>query len=122
MLMAEDMDRAVRFWCDAFGCRKALGGDAYTELSLSGASVALHAGHDGTLRETGLNIEVDDVDAAMLAVTSAGGTIATPPEARPGEPIMLGKCADTEGNVFGVVQHVAGRQPVPAHERTYWPR
>jgi predicted enzyme related to lactoylglutathione lyase len=106
MLSAQDMERGIRFWNEAFDATKDYGSDAYTQLRLSGASVALHGGHDGTARETGLNIEVDDIHAAADAVTKAGGTITMPPEARPGEPIMLGKCADTEGNIFGIVQNV----------------
>ena len=106
MLSAQDMERGIRIWNEAFDATKDYGSDAYTQLRLSGASVALHGGHDGTARETGLNNEVDDIHAAADAVTKAGGTITMPPEARPGEPIMLGKCADTEGNIFGIVQNV----------------
>ena len=106
MLYVQDMPRARRFWEGAFGAETREAGEHFSTLALQGASVDLHLGQDTAQRETGLSLEVDDIQAAAQAVQAAGGTIDMAPERRPGEPIMLGKCYDPEGNLFRIVQHV----------------
>ncbi len=104
MLMVADMDRATRFWRDAFGLRVGYASPFWTELASGDAVVALHGGGTKEPRDTGLGFEVDDLQAACGKVTEGGGTIVKPPEKREGEGISLATAADTEGNRFSLTQ------------------
>ena len=104
MLMVADMDRAVRFYKDAFGLSEVFTSPEWSELLVGGTTVALHGGRKGEPVETGLGFEVDDLAAAVAAVETAGGSIVKPPEERPGEPIRLAIAQDTEGNRFSVAE------------------
>lgn len=100
MLMVEDMDRAVRFYRDAFGLEPAVHSPGWSELPVgSGAVVALHKGREGGESDTGLGFHVDDIEGACRAAESAGGRVVSPPQARAEEGGMkLATVADTEGN------------------------
>jgi predicted enzyme related to lactoylglutathione lyase len=102
--MVAEMDRAVRFYADAFAARVSLHTPYWSEVEVAGATVALHPGGTGGDAETGLGFEVDDLDAALALATSLGGRVADPPEERPGEGIRIAQLADTEGNVLSVAQ------------------
>jgi predicted enzyme related to lactoylglutathione lyase len=104
MLMAADMDRAVRFYKDAFGLTESFTSPEWSELQAGGATVALHGGGTGEHQQTGLGFDVDDIDAACEAVVAAGGTITVPPRERAGEGIKLADVVDTEGNGFSISQ------------------
>jgi predicted enzyme related to lactoylglutathione lyase len=106
MLMVKDMDRAVRFYEAAIGLSSVFTSPEWSELACGGATVALHGGGDGSPTRTGLGFEVDDLEAACSAVTSAGGTILMPPSDRAGEGIRLADAQDTEGNSFSLAQPV----------------
>ncbi len=97
LLMAQDMDRAIRFWNSSFGFSKRYGDEHWTELDAAGACLALHGGGDGSTRTTELGVEVDDIEAAVVVVAAAGGRVLNPPRYRPGEPIILADVVDTEG-------------------------
>ena len=106
VLWAQDMDRAVAFWRDAFGLSVRFGDAAWTELAAGEHTVALHGGHDGGRVVSGLSIEVDDMAAAQQALLAAGGRVVHGPERRPGEPIILAGVVDTEVNEFKLTQYV----------------
>ncbi|MCA9727127.1 MAG: VOC family protein [Candidatus Eisenbacteria bacterium] len=106
IVLAQDMERALAFWEQAFGFRKRFGDEHWTELDTGQGTLALHGGHDGSLNRTGLSIQVDAIVDGVLAVRAAGGSIVHDPVSRPGEPIRLAEVEDTEGNRFSLVQYI----------------
>jgi predicted enzyme related to lactoylglutathione lyase len=106
MVYVADMDRAARFYRDAFGLVERSASESWTELGADGAIVALHAGRTGAPSDIGLGFEVDDLEGACDRAVRAGGAIVRPPEERPGEPIRLAIVADPEGNRFSIAQPV----------------
>jgi len=102
MLMTADMDRAVAFYRDALGLRAT--SSHWSELAWGDATIALHAGGDGTYTETGLGFEVEDLDEGCAAVLAHGGQVRRAPADRPGEPIRLADVVDPEGNGFSLSQ------------------
>jgi lactoylglutathione lyase len=97
-----DMDRAVRFYTQAFGASVVFSSAEWSEVTVAGATVALHPGGDGTETATGLGFEVDDLDVGLRQVTGAGGRVTSPARDRPAERIRLAQVADTEGNLLTV--------------------
>jgi predicted enzyme related to lactoylglutathione lyase len=73
MLMVVEMDRALRFYAEAFDGIVALHSPYWSEVVVAGATVALHPGRVGDDRETGLGFEVDDLDAALEHATDPIG-------------------------------------------------
>ncbi|MFZ4765684.1 MAG: VOC family protein [Roseimicrobium sp.] len=106
VLWAQDMERAVGFHVGVFGFTKGYISEHWSELTLGDAIVALHGDGDGSVRESNLSIQVDDAEAAVAAISAAGGFIVELPEQRLGEPIKLGKFRDTEGNEIMLTQWV----------------
>ena len=106
MLMAQDMSRAMAFYRDALGLAVKFESPGWTELTFGDSIVALHGGGSGARTETGLSFQVTDLPAACARVSAHGGVISQPPQTRPGEPIMLAKVVDPEGNQFMMTQYV----------------
>lgn len=106
MLYAQDMERAVGFYRGVIGLDCALHTEHWSELKHGDAVVALHGGGSGERTKTGLSFQVTDIDAACAEIAAKGGEIVLAPQSRPGEPIKLAECADTEGNVFMVTEYV----------------
>lgn len=106
MLMAEDMHRAIRFYRDVIGLEVKFESPEWTELTFGDAVVALHGGGTGAYRKTGLSLQVKSIAAACKEIEAGGGKIASPPMARPGEPIKLAEVLDTEGNAFSLTEYV----------------
>jgi predicted enzyme related to lactoylglutathione lyase len=104
VIWVRDMTRAVAFYRDVLGLEARFVDAHWSELGWRDATVALHGGGDGTGRTTGLSIQVDDLERAVVAVEKGGGRIVRPPEDRPGEPIRLADVADPEGNVFQLTE------------------
>src|ERR671931_998096 len=104
MLMAADVPRATSFYTRVFGLKPAFESPEWTELTQNGTTVALNGGGPSGERDTGLGFYVDDIDAACEAVSAAGGKVATGPEARTGEGIVLATVVDTEGNRLSIVE------------------
>jgi predicted enzyme related to lactoylglutathione lyase len=98
MLMAQDMERALKFHIDVFGFAKGFQNDHWSEMMHGETIIAFHGGHDGSPHPTGLSIQVEDAHATSLAIEAAGGTIIDTPYQRDGEPIKLGFFRDREGN------------------------
>lgn len=103
VLFVEDMDRAVAFYREVFGCTSTLVTPHWSELTCAGATLGLHAGGEATYRKTGLSLNVGDLESACAEVVAGGGRVVVAPHARPGEPIALATVADTEGNGLDLV-------------------
>jgi lactoylglutathione lyase len=106
MLYAQDMERAVGFYRGVIGLDCALQTEHWSELKHGDAVVALHGGGSGERAKTGLSFQVSDIDSACAEIAAQGGEVVLAPQSRPGEPIKLAECADTEGNVFMVTEYV----------------
>jgi predicted enzyme related to lactoylglutathione lyase len=107
MIMVDDMDRTVSFYREVFALQPILESPYWTELSFGNALIALHAGGPPGDRDTGLGLEVDDLDAACLAVEAHGGQVIEEPKARPEERIRIATAADPSGNRFTLGQALA---------------
>src|SRR3954471_22881332 len=99
-----DMDRAVRFYAETFGASVVFSSAEWSEVTVTGATIALHPGGDGTETATGLGFEVDDLDGALRELTRAGGRVASPARDRPGERIRLAQVANTEDTLLTVAE------------------
>lgn len=106
MMMAQDMDRAVRFYRDVIGLEVKFESREWTELSFGDAIVALHGGGAGKYQKTGLSLQVRDIGSACKEIEKGGGKIVMSPQIRPGEPIKLAEVMDTEGNAFSLTQYI----------------
>lgn len=106
MLLASDMKRAVRFYTSVLGFQEVFVSEFWTELSFGDAVLALHGGHDGSVNPTGLSLQYEDVFAVASLIEKAGGKILDVPNQREGEPILLGRYRDAEGNEGFITQYV----------------
>ena len=108
MLMAQDMNRAVKFYRDTIGFTEAFSSPHWSELRFGDAVIALHGGGDGSRRQTGLSLQYDDVSNAFQTAIDGGAIQIKAPEHREGEPIMLATIQDPEGNEIMLTQYVGG--------------
>jgi predicted enzyme related to lactoylglutathione lyase len=106
MLMAQDMERALKFHTDVFGFKKGFEDDHWLELTHGDTIIAFHGGHDGSPHPTGLSIQVDDAHATAASIESAGGTIVETPYQNDGEPLKRGTFRDREGNEIMLTEWV----------------
>lgn len=106
MLLAADMKRVVRFYLDVFGLDQIFVSDFWSELSFGNAIIAFHGGHDGSINTTGLSFQFEDVFDTVERIEKAGGIILELPVQREGEPILLGRYRDPEGNEGFITQYV----------------
>jgi catechol 2,3-dioxygenase-like lactoylglutathione lyase family enzyme len=98
-LAVRDLERSLRFYEQAFGCRVIHRGDNTAEISTPGAndiiSLTQEAGDDigtlgGGLSHFGFRLtSAGDIDAAATAIEAAGGTVAERGEFVPGEPYLF---------------------------------
>ncbi len=100
-----DMNRALRFYRDVIGLEVVEESPGWSQLRCNGCMVALHAwGSDLVVSpQAGLNLLVDDVDAAAAEVTAGGGLVKT---VREGGPVRLAEVSDPDGNCFELRQMV----------------
>ncbi len=102
---ADDPGRAVAFYTKAFGWKIQKWDDADYWLCMTGSG----PGIDGAIYKrapgdvTRNAVAVEDLDAAGKAVEAAGGKVVTPKMPVP-QVGWLAYYADTEGNVFGMMQ------------------
>jgi predicted enzyme related to lactoylglutathione lyase len=106
MLMAQDMDRAVAFYCDTLGFSAGFINPHWSELHFGDAILALHGGGDGSKNPTGFSIQYEDVRAAHAAAIAAGAVEIRAPELREVETIILAEIQDPEGNVIKLTQYI----------------
>ncbi|MES2597893.1 MAG: VOC family protein [Verrucomicrobiota bacterium] len=106
MILAADMKRAVHFYKYVFGLDEVFVSDFWSELAHGTAIIAMHGGHDGSPNSTGLSFQFEDVLDAAERIEKAGGAILEVPNQREGEPILLGRYRDPEGNEGFITQYV----------------
>lgn len=83
-LPAPDIDAAKRFYAGAFGWALADFGPSYAATITGDVDLGLQGDTAAATRAPLAVIEVDDLEAALAAVTAAGGTIVLPIFAFPG--------------------------------------
>ena len=98
IIWAQDMRRAVRFYCDVFDAEVVRQSDVMAELLVAGSTIGIHSGGEGKRTWTGMSFQVGDLFAACAALRAAGGILLKEPEDTPEEPAHLAMCTDTEGN------------------------
>jgi predicted enzyme related to lactoylglutathione lyase len=108
MLQAADMGRAVAFYRDVFDLAVRFESPDWSVVAWKDAQIALHGGGSGEFADTGLGIEVDDIDAACERVVAAGGSVRAAPWSNPEEGIQLAQLTDPEGNGFMLSQAIPG--------------
>ena len=99
-LNVEDMARALAFYREVLGPVVRYESETWSELKLGDATVALHAG-SGRPRDSGLAVEVVDLDAACEAVRRTGGQLLGGPTWR--DERRVAEVTDSEGNAFTLV-------------------
>lgn len=106
MLMAQNMDRAVKFYSQSLGLEVKVHTPYWSELAHGEAIVALHGGGDGSRNTTGLSFQVDDISSACEVAVQGGAEILNGPQDRPDEGIKLADLVDPEGNEIMFSQSV----------------
>lgn len=112
MVMVDDARRAQRFYREALGATVlwAAPDGTWTVLDIGGREVCLHGSHTGGTVDTGLAIEVEDLEQTCSAVEQAGGQVLRPHDwsnsagERMDPADWLAIVTDTEGNRFCVVK------------------
>ena len=106
----EQMDRAVRFYHDVIGLEVVDTSPGWSTLRCDGCIVALHilgpGMNESATAHAGLNLRVDDLDAAVAEVVAGGGHVKRIQEAGGGIPVRLAELTDSEGNGFELRQAV----------------
>ena len=101
MLPVRDMDRAIGFYRDVLGLAMKFSSPDWTELVWRDATIALHGGGQADERESWLGFEVEDLDAALVAIEGAGGRRG---HERSEAGTRLVSVTDTEGNALTIGQ------------------
>ncbi len=122
-LLAADLDKEVKFYCELFGWQQADTEDhlmeAYLKLSAGGQAIG------GVFKKSAeepvpfwlLYFNVDDLDAAVERVRAGGGTAFCNEEELPGG-LSVAQCADAQGAAFAL-QGKRGHAPKVGW-RTEW--
>ena len=105
-----DMDRAYSFYNETLGLVPDTRSPGWSTLKCGDLIVALHIlgkeHEEGPLPHAGLNLQVDDLDAAVKELQAAGGSVQQVREAGGGVPVRLAEVSDPEGNGFELRQFV----------------
>jgi predicted enzyme related to lactoylglutathione lyase len=104
VLPVADMERAIAFYRDGLGLQVLLHAPHRSELDCLGARIVLEPGASDARRETGLAIEVDDLEIDVASAFAAGAVIEKPPHDAVGDHLRRAQIRDTEGNVITLVQ------------------
>jgi predicted enzyme related to lactoylglutathione lyase len=94
-----EMQRATDFYTRALAADVVFAMPQWTSLRIAGVRIglALDANHAPT--RTGLHFAVNDLPAALAAITGAGGRVVVEPvEVAPG--VVIAEAIDTEGNTL----------------------
>ena len=82
----DDLDAALRFYQDAMGLElRFRDGDRFAALDAGGMTIALAAGEERGAEGVAVSYKVDDVDAAVAALQTAGARVLRSPEDGPHE-------------------------------------
>lgn len=105
-----DMGRALAFYRDALGLDPVQETPGWSMLRCQGCIVALHIIAPGTeerpVAHAGLNLQVDDLDAAVEEARAGGAEIRAVRPAGGGVPVRLAELRDPDGNGFELRQFV----------------
>ena len=110
-----DMERACAFYRDTLGLPEeptpGSGSPGWNTFRCDGLVVALHilpaqGSREAPLPHAGLNLQVDDLDAALAEIRDAGGTVRAVQEAGVVVAVRVAEVADPDGNGFELRQHV----------------
>lgn len=111
-----DMERACAFYRHTLGLVETPSpgsqSPGWSTFQCGELTVALHilpegdGDGEGPPPQAGLNLQVDDLDAAVSALQAAGGELRSLREAGGGLPIRLAEVADPDGNGFELRQFV----------------
>ena len=108
VLYVHDMNRAVAFYRDAIGLGLVAQSAGWSMLTCGDALVGLHGIYRGVTESTvphaGLNLQVDDLDAAVARAVAGGAKLGAIREPEPGVPVRLAVLTDPEGNGFELRQ------------------
>jgi len=106
--LADDPERAVRFWEEAFGWKtQTWEGATYWLVDTGEGELGINGGimRRSDFPQPSVNsvctVDVDSVDDAVAKVEQAGGRVIKP-KFQVGEMGLSAYCEDTEGNIFGV--------------------
>lgn len=106
-----DMERAYAFHAEGLGLTPVAKAAGWSMLSCGDALVGLHLIYGGvTERPTpfaGLNLEVDDLDAAIRRAVDAGGALVEIREPEPHIPVRLAVLTDPDGGGFELRQQMS---------------
>lgn len=105
LLSVHDMKRAIQFYQSLFPLVLCYDSAHFSELRFDSFSLGLHMSRVTGFRKTSLSFTVDDIHRACGAVLAAGGRMASEPEDRGNEGIILAELVDTEGNGFMLSQN-----------------
>ena len=106
-----DMKRAQRFYESVFEVAPTFASRGWTTLGFGSFELALHILSPGEMEEApipheGLNLEVDVIEEMQARIERNGGRMLELREADSQVPARVATFRDTEGNGFGLRQHV----------------
>ncbi len=105
-----DMDRAIRFYTNAFGVDVRFASSGWTQLNCGVIDLALHILHDGStepeapLPHAGLNFLVDNIEGIQGDIEKFGGQLVELREPDDFVPVRVATFVDCEGNGFELRQ------------------
>ena len=106
-----DMDRAFDFHEKGLGLAPIARAAGWSMLACGDAMVGLHAIYAGVSERpvayAGLNLEVDDLDAAVGLATACGAKLLEVREPEHRVPVRLAVLTDPDGNGFELRQQVS---------------
>ena len=96
-LGVRDLDRSARFYSEVFGAVQVYGDAAFRQLQTPGSrdvivleKRARSAGKSGGVAHFGFRlVDPNDIDAAAVAITAAGGIVLEQGDFCPGEPYLF---------------------------------
>ena len=104
VIWAADLERATRFYQDAFGAVVTRSSSVMVELEVAGAVLGIHGGGEGKRTWTGISVQVPDVVAGAAEIVAHGGGLVREPQDEDGEAPHLAMCYDTDGNEFMLIR------------------
>jgi lactoylglutathione lyase len=108
VIWAVEPGRAVKFYRDVLGGEVVKESEVISEVVVSGATIGIHGGGEGTRTWTGLTFQVSDVMAGAQEVVAGGGQLSREPQPEGDEPPHLAMCIDPEGNEFMLTRKRGG--------------